>query len=460
MTPDGPLRELDRRRRAPSSPSADRRVPSPRRSRSCCCTPTVTRSTSARSATALAPSAARRARVALARGRRHVPRVRARGDDRDRRGAVAAAGRLSAPARRARARGGPARARDHAVERRPDRPRRGRRPRRLDRAVRPRRRRGGRGVRGPGGGRRDALCFDMGGTSCDVCVVDGGSVQERSAARSRAGRWRCRCSRSTRWARAAARSPGAIAGGALRVGPRSAGADPGPACYGRGGTEPTVTDANLVLGFLAADAPLAGGVELDLDAAERAVGALADELGLEPLDVRRGDRRVANAEMVRALRVVTVRARDRPAPATRCWRSAAPARCTPPQIADELGIDDDRLSARVGGARGARAGRLAAAARRPAERAAGRRRADCRGGRTSDVARARRARPRARCASADAELRATYELRYRGQAFELADRRRRRARARRAARGVRGRSTRSATATATPSRSSSWSRSA
>ena len=60
-------------------------------------------------------------------------------------------------------------------------------------------------------------------------------------------------------------------GGALRVGPRSAGADPGPACYGRGGKEPTVTDANLVLGYLAADAPLAGGVELDRDAAERAI---------------------------------------------------------------------------------------------------------------------------------------------------------------------------------------------
>ena len=56
-------------------------------------------------------------------------------------------------------------------------------------------------------------------------------------------------------------------GGALRVGPRSAGADPGPACYGRGGTEPTVTDANLVLGYLGADAPLAGGVALDLGAA-------------------------------------------------------------------------------------------------------------------------------------------------------------------------------------------------
>ena len=95
-------------------------------------------------------------------------------------------------------------------------------------------------------------------------------------------------------------------GGALRVGPRSAGADPGPACYGRGGTEPTVTDANLVLGYLAPDAPLAGGVQLDLDAARAAVGALAQELGLEIAECAEGIVRVANAEMLRALRVVTV----------------------------------------------------------------------------------------------------------------------------------------------------------
>src|SRR6185437_11560065 len=95
-------------------------------------------------------------------------------------------------------------------------------------------------------------------------------------------------------------------GGALRVGPRSAGADPGPACYGRGGAEPTVTDANLVLGYLSGDAPLAGGVALDREAAETAVGELADALELEPLACAEGIIRVANAEMVRALRVVTV----------------------------------------------------------------------------------------------------------------------------------------------------------
>jgi N-methylhydantoinase A len=96
------------------------------------------------------------------------------------------------------------------------------------------------------------------------------------------------------------------AGGALRVGPRSAGADPGPAAYGRGGTEPTVTDANVVLGYLDASSPLAGGVELDRDAAERAVGSLGQMLGLSLERTAAGIARVASAEMARAVRVVTV----------------------------------------------------------------------------------------------------------------------------------------------------------
>jgi N-methylhydantoinase A/oxoprolinase/acetone carboxylase beta subunit len=95
------------------------------------------------------------------------------------------------------------------------------------------------------------------------------------------------------------------AGGALRVGPRSAGAEPGPASYGRGGTEPTVTDANLVLGRLDAGRPLSG-VELDAGAARAAVGRLASELGLDIEDCALGIVRIANTEMVRALRVMTV----------------------------------------------------------------------------------------------------------------------------------------------------------
>src|SRR5205807_837172 len=124
-------------------------------------------------------------------------------------------------------------------------------------------------------GEEHALCFDMGGTSCDVCVVDAGEVQEQSSGEI-AGRPVALPMLAVHTVGAGG---GSIAwrdpGGALRVGPRSAGADPGPACYGRGGTAPTVTDANLLLGRLAPDAPLAGGVELDRDAAARAVASLA-----------------------------------------------------------------------------------------------------------------------------------------------------------------------------------------
>jgi N-methylhydantoinase A/oxoprolinase/acetone carboxylase beta subunit len=125
------------------------------------------------------------------------------------------------------------------------------------------------------------------------------------------------------------------AGGALRVGPRSAGADPGPACYGRGGTEPTVTDANLVLGHLDKDAPLAGGVALDVEAAERAL----ETLGMADVEeAARGIVRVANAEMVRALRVMTVeRGVDPRDFALLAFGGAGGLHAA--AIADELGID-------------------------------------------------------------------------------------------------------------------------
>jgi N-methylhydantoinase A len=127
------------------------------------------------------------------------------------------------------------------------------------------------------------------------------------------------------------------AGGALRVGPRSAGAEPGPACYGRGGTEPTVTDADLLLGWLDAGSPLAGGVRLDRDAAERAVGELARALGLAVEEAAAGIARVASAEMAQAVRVVTVeRGIDPREMALVAFGGAGPLHAT--QIADELGM--------------------------------------------------------------------------------------------------------------------------
>ena len=140
----------------------------------------------------------------------------------------------------------------------------------------------------------NALTFDMGGTSTDVCAITDGEAR-REHERSVAGF-------PVRLPTLAVHTVGAgggsivwrDSGGALRVGPESAGSDPGPACYGHGGTRPTVTDANLLLGRLPARLP--GGMELDAAAARAALGSLDPEAVID----------VVNAEMVRALRVVSV----------------------------------------------------------------------------------------------------------------------------------------------------------
>ncbi len=143
-------------------------------------------------------------------------------------------------------------------------------------------------------GFENAISLDMGGTSTDVCLIAGGRA-ERSAERSVAG---LPIRLPTVDLQTVGAGGGSIVwrdeGGALRVGPESAGADPGPACYGRGGMRATVTDANLLLGRL--PDRLAGGLELDRSAAERALD------GIDPAAVVEA----VNAEMLRALRVVSV----------------------------------------------------------------------------------------------------------------------------------------------------------
>jgi N-methylhydantoinase A len=265
-------------------------------------------------------------------------------------------------------------------------------------------------------GERDALCFDMGGTSCDVCVIDDGSVQERSAGEI-AGRPLALPMLAVHTVGAGG---GSIAwrdpGGALRVGPRSAGAEPGPACYGRGGTEPTVTDANLVLGYLGSDAPLAGGVELDHDAARAAIEGLADELQLELTACAEGIIRVANAEMVRALRVVTVeRGVDPRRYALLAFGGAGPLHAA--AIAEELGIEKV-LCPRASGVLAA-LGLVVSPRRRDVQRSVFLSGSEL----TADAVAAEVEQLSRRALDAlgndGAELRATYELRYRGQAFEL-----------------------------------------
>jgi N-methylhydantoinase A len=164
----------------------------------------------------------------------------------------------------------------------------------------------GAGLLARAAGHPDAIGIDMGGTSCDVCVVDGGEVR-RTDSREIEGRPIQLPMVDVHTVGAGGGSVGwRDAGGALRVGPRSAGAQPGPACYGRGGTEPTVTDANLLLGYLSPDSDLAGGVALDGDAARESVRSLGEALDLDELETAEGIVRVANQEMIRALRVVTV----------------------------------------------------------------------------------------------------------------------------------------------------------
>ncbi len=262
-----------------------------------------------------------------------------------------------------------------------------------------------------------ALCLDMGGTSCDVCVVHDGIVAETSGG-TIAGRPLALPMLDVHTVGAGG---GSIAwrdaGGALRVGPRSAGAVPGPACYGRGGEEPTVTDANLLLGHLPADAPLAGGVALDLAAAERAVGRLAAELGLDRRACAEGIVRVANAEIARALRVVTVeRGIDPRDHALLAFGGAGPLHAV--AIAQELEIDHV-IAPRASGVLAA-LGLVVAPLRRDAQRSvlrAGKELTAAAVG--QDVAELSDA-ARTALGVADAEIAATYELRYRGQAYELA----------------------------------------
>src|SRR3954466_16133133 len=251
------------------------------------------------------------------------------------------------------------------------------------------------------------LCFDMGGTSCDVCVVDDGRVRE-TAGREVGGRPLALPMVDIHTVGAGGGGvPRPDPGGARGAGPRSAGADPGPACYGRGGTEPTVTDANLVLGLLDPEAELAGGVRLDVEAAERAVAGLARTLELSTTACAHGIVRVAETEMLRALRVMTVeRGVDPRGYALLAFGGAGGLHAT--AIADELEID------RVLAPRAA--GVLSALGLAVAERRADARRTVL--GREPPLDELA-AEARALLDDEQAEVRVAYDLRYRGQSFEL-----------------------------------------
>jgi N-methylhydantoinase A len=263
----------------------------------------------------------------------------------------------------------------------------------------------------------DAVGLDMGGTSCDVSLALGGAAS--------VGHGREIGGRALALPMVDVHTVGAgggsiawrDAGGAMRVGPRSAGADPGPACYGRGGERPTVTDADLLLGWLDAGSPLAGGVRLDRDAAEDVVGELADELGLSTAEAAAGIARVASAEMAQAVRVVTVERGIDPRDLTLvAFGGAGPLHAA--QIAAELGMR--RVLVPVASGVLSALGLVVSERRRDivesvllAGESLTRETIGEAAGRLGEQA-------RRELGEEKAQLRATYDLRYAGQAFELA----------------------------------------
>jgi N-methylhydantoinase A len=166
-------------------------------------------------------------------------------------------------------------------------------------------------------GRSKLMTFDMGGTSSDVALING---DIKLSNEGHIGRYPVAVPMLDMHTIGA--GGGSIAyideGGLLRVGPQSAGADPGPACYNKGGTQATVTDANLVLGRLPSDAKLGGTMSLNAEAARAVIGQLAAQLQLSSIDTAKGIIAIANEHMIRALRVISVQRGFDPAEFSLC----------------------------------------------------------------------------------------------------------------------------------------------
>ena len=200
-------------------------------------------------------------------------------------------------------------------------------------------------------GYTDLITLDMGGTTTKASIIESGEILR--ANEYEVGAEVSVSSRLVKGGGYLLRMPvidisevgaggGSIAhldaGGALRVGPRSAGADPGPVCYGRGNTQPTVTDANLVLGYLDAESLAGGTLKVDRAAAERAVQQLiAIPSGLSVPDAAYGITQIANSNMVRAIKSVSVERGRNPADfAIMAFGGAGPLHAA--EVARALGI--------------------------------------------------------------------------------------------------------------------------
>ena len=190
------------------------------------------------------------------------------------------------------------------------------------------------------------MSFDMGGTSMDVALFNG---EIPLTTHSRLGSWPL--SIPSVDIHTIGAGGGSIArvdrAGMLLVGPESAGASPGPACYGQGGTQATVTDANLVLGRIPEATLLGGYLPLDMAAAQQAVSKLASQMGCDVLQAARGIVRIANEHMARALRVISVERGHNPADhALLCFGGAGGLHAC--DLAELLGMQRIIIPARSG----------------------------------------------------------------------------------------------------------------
>ena len=262
----------------------------------------------------------------------------------------------------------------------------------------------------------DLVTFDMGGTSADVSRVRGGDV-ERTADATIGGR---PVAIPMVDVETVGSGGGSIAwiddGGALQVGPESAGAQPGPACYGRGGTRPTVTDAQVVLGYIGSDATLGGSIDIDAEAATAALADLAAAGGFEsPAAAAQGVYRVANAQMTRAVRSVTVEAGHDPRSfGLVAFGGAGPVHAA--AIARELSID--RVLLPLAGGVLSAYGLLAADEVHDAQRTRRTALAECDPGAVEEAYEALREEARSKATDGAATERFA-DCRYAGQSFEL-----------------------------------------
>ena len=266
--------------------------------------------------------------------------------------------------------------------------------------------------------REGLITFDMGGTSSDVSLVRGDEPAVTTDAEID-GRPIGLPMVDIHTVGAGGGSIARVdAGGALRVGPDSAGASPGPAAYGRGGTEPTVTDAGVVLGYIGEAAQLGGELTIDAAAARTALADLAAEAGLAgPTAAARGVYRVANATMTRAIRAVTVEEGHDPRRFGLCAFGGAGPMCAA-AIADRLGVDRVVVPA-ASGVRSA-FGLLAADEKHDAARTVRTPLADCSRSAVADRLDELREAVVERVASDDPPtVEYAADLRYSGQSFEL-----------------------------------------